>query len=143
MTLVVMVFLGLLVAAGSLVGPVAMVELRQGREAFQRVSLEGASEAALAQAVFGGWVGAAVGAPPRTVVPIPAVVVRSRLVVTLEAEALVADIWLVHGRASLVDQAGNPIAAGRVGWLVRVGVFPPDTVLRARLIGRPWVPGFE
>lgn len=143
MTLVVMISLSALLAAGSLVVPVAVLELRQGREAFYRAAIEAATEAALAQTISSGWVAATAGATARTRLSFAPVSVRPRLVVTLEAEAIAGDFWLLHGRALIADQAGNPLAAGRAGWVVRVGIFPPDSVLRARLIGRPWVPGFE
>ena len=143
MTLVVMVLLGALMAAGSLVAPVAVLELRQGREVFHRAAIRGATEAAVAQAFPGGWVASAVGAPQRTRLSIPSVAVRPGVIITLEAEAMVADLWLFQGRGSITDGAGSPLAASRTGWLVRVAVFPPDSVPRARLIGRPWVAGFE
>jgi hypothetical protein len=143
MSLVVMVLLGLLAAAGALVGPVAVAELPQGRESFQRTALEGATEAGLVQALSGPWVLGVRGSPPGTVVPIPSVRTGARLVITLEAEALAGDWWLVHGRGVLLDQAGDSIGARRAGWMVQVGVFPPDTLVRARLTSRPWVAGFE
>ncbi len=143
MTLVAMFFLAALVSAGALVTGVGVVELRQGREAIHRVVLDGAAEAALVRTLPGGWLASTLGAPSRTAVAVPAVMVRPRLAVALEAEAIGADVWLLHASASMADQSGNRTAAVRAGWLVRVGVFPPDTVLSARVIRRPWLPGFE
>jgi hypothetical protein len=143
MTLIAIVLVGVLGALSALLAPVSILEVRQGREAFARVQLEGAAEAALVQAAAGGWVAATAGAPPGTNIALPSAAPAPRVSVSLGARALIDDLWLVHGRAIATDLAGGALGARRAGWLFRVGVFPPDTVRTARLIGRPWVPGFE
>lgn len=143
MILVVLVALGLLVAAASLVAPVGVLELREGREAFRRAVMEGAAQVAVVQTLPTGWIAATVGAPPGTRLLLPSVAIRPGLVVAVEAEAIGSDLWLLGSRAVMADRGGNPIASSRAGWLLRIGIVPPDSVLRARLVRRPWVIGFE
>lgn len=143
MTLMAMVTLGLLVAAATLLAPVGVVELRQGRDDFRRVVVEAAAEAALVAYLPGRWVDSTVGAPPGVRLVLAPVAVRAGVTTTASAEALGGAIWLLSSRARLTDGNGTAIASSERGFLVKVGPLPPDTVRRATPISRPWVNGFE
>lgn len=143
MTLVALVVLGLIMAAASLLAPVGVVELRQGREAFHQVVMESAVETALVQSVGLRWVDSTVGAPPGVRLSLPSLTVRPRVVARVSAEAVGGGIWVLLARATLVDGSGSDIGVAERGLLLRVGVSPSDTVIRARPTSRPWVTGFE
>ena len=143
MTLVALVTLGLLVAAASLLAPVGVVELRQGRDAFRQVAVESAAEAALVQNLGTRWVDSTTGAPPGTRLVLANLIARPGLLVSVSAEAVGSGLWLVSSRSTSADASGVLIAVAERGLLLRVGVSPADTVVRARLVSRPWVTGFE
>ena len=143
MTLVAIVSLGLLVALATLLSPVGIAELRQGREQFRTVVVEAAVSAGIGASLQGSWVDSTVGAPPGVRIVLPPLLVRPSLEVDVVAESVGRGLWLLNAEAFAADRSGTRIAAARRGFLVRVGVSPPDTVLRAKPIRRSWVVGFE
>lgn len=141
MTLVAIVVLGLLAAIANLVAPVGWAELRQGREALRAVSVESAAPVGLLEAGRSNWVDSTLLGPGPFLVNTRSP--TGGLTVVTRAELLNGSVWLLASEARDADQSGGLVARAERGVLVRVGVYPPDTVLSAKPISRPWVVGAE
>ncbi len=143
MSLVVLLVLGLLSMAVGLAGPMAELELRQGRSAFRALGVDAMARGGLTDLEQGRWIAVSVGVPIGGQVGVSNAYPRPGYALDRRIWRIGPDLWLGESVVECRDLGGSILASSRQGLLLRIGRTPADTMLRVRVTSRPWVTGFQ